>query len=369
MIGLIMIIFLLIAIFLIVGCWDHQSQMSIVLADAMNFLDKLKKLSNEEVGSILESTYLVKDTIHKDGGVDLMYPASAISMYPDMHKKMLIITKNFMGNRFLTTQGFLVWALTIRLCYFNQLISVARSIWLELFRGINFSDYALKHGFIYPAGLGLEQEFISKEDFEDEEEDEDEDENDELTINNKSKHTPRFNGKDLAMTRKFIQIQMMMAISFLCYQENIECDVDKVVNKIFSDIYQRRLFTDFLPAYYWGVIDASLKLKNIEPGGFWLAQITIGMMQLYGFEPECGSKESANIFHIHNNPCHPLFSSITGLRVSGSIEYEKFISLLFKKEMPMEQTFGKYLCQNHDKYLLEIIRLFLKKDSEEGTEG
>ena len=155
MIGLIMIIFLLIAIFLIVGCWDHQSQMSIVLADAMNFLDKLKKLSNEEVGSILESTYLVKDTIHKDGGVDLMYPASAISMYPDMHKKMLIITKNFMGNRFLTTQGFLVWALTIRLCYFNQLISVARSIWLELFRGINFSDYALKHGFIYPAGLGL----------------------------------------------------------------------------------------------------------------------------------------------------------------------------------------------------------------------
>lgn len=164
------------------------------------------------------------------------------------------------------------------------------------------------------------------------------------------------------LVSKFVDGQILMAVSYVIYKYSLsEANTDNTIANIKQDIHNGNMFADFLPPYYWGVIDSIFVKKGIHPSGNALAIITLVMFFIYGRER--GEKITKELLAI-NDPKHHRVSWFNTLRIAGSLGFDAqlaFIASLEDKSSQNKNIFGEnsfyeYLNKHHEHYILEMIK-------------
>lgn len=78
-----------------------------------------------------------------------------------------------------------------------------------------------------------------------------------------------------------------------------------IIEQIKKEIYTTHAFNDFLPSYFWGVVDYTLSVRGIQPGAECFAIITIGLFGLYG--RDSGSRMAKDLLDM-TQANHPWFA-------------------------------------------------------------
>ncbi len=166
----------------------------------------------------------------------------------------------------------------------------------------------------------------------------------------------------IMLANKFIDLQIIMAASCLAHERNLnDIKVESVTEQVRKEIYTEKVFSNFLPAYFWGALDYTLSLRGIQPGAECFAMITIGLFGLYG--RDSGTRIARDLLDMMQEN-HPWFADTKAFRLGGATGMKSFLEscsiLRSNNDSDMHNMFGvnsfaNYLSSIHKDFLMTII--------------